>query len=115
MKFNVKAVVDADEFDDYDLRKALNEGLDGTVNLVEATVEAQGYVELTRTVRIAMARDVLVVAVPGQIGDWAAYIGAVPGKNHDNEEEEVARTGAKMRKLFAVTMFPNLDPDKYRE
>ena len=68
-----------------------------------------------RSDRVALARDVLAVAVPGVVEDWAVYIGAVPGENHDMEESLVAREGCKARKALACLLFPQFDPSKYRE
>lgn len=50
---------------------------------------------------------VLAVAVIGEFGDWAAYIGAVAGKNHDIEMVEVARSGSKLPLNVAKLLFPN--------
>lgn len=54
----------------------------------------------------ALSSKVLVVAVEGAIGDWAAYIDAVPGNNHDNEFFEVAEHGAKLDRHLAEILFP---------
>lgn len=67
----------------------------------------------------ALARKVLAVAVikyeeDGNLFDWAVYVDAVEGKNHDNEYMAVAYTGAKLIKEFAVILFPSYDQDKYR-
>ena len=61
----------------------------------------------------ALAREVLVVAVQGGRGDdWAAYIGAVPGMDHDREWEEVARSGSKLPREVAEVLFWDF-ADKY--
>ena len=62
----------------------------------------------------ALASKVLVVAVPGSVGDWAAYCDAVPGMRHRDETEEVARHGDKISKELAVVMFPQFDPAMFR-
>ena len=52
---------------------------------------------------------VLAVAVKGDIDDWAAYIGPVPGHNHMMEAEEVYRRGTKLPYLVAKVLFPSMD------
>ena len=76
---------------------------------------------MTRTIRIhkyALATRVLVVAVvnieDGKLFDWAAYVDAVPGINHENEAERVAGDGAKVSEELAKIMFPELDIERYR-
>lgn len=49
---------------------------------------------------------VIAVAVEGSVGDWAAYIGAVPGINHDEEWITVKEDGTKLPKTVAEAMFP---------
>lgn len=56
---------------------------------------------------VALGHDVLVVAVEGEIGDWAAYIGSVPGVSHEREYMEVAQTGNKLRRDVAELLFPD--------
>lgn len=61
----------------------------------------------------ALNRDVLAVAVTEEdVGDWAAYIGAVPGNNHEEEAELVARNGGKLPHKMAAILFPQID-EKY--
>lgn len=63
----------------------------------------------------ALAVRVLAVAMEGEIGDWAAYIDAVPGREHKLELEEVMKSGMKLDKKVAAALFPKLDIKKYRE
>ena len=57
----------------------------------------------------ALDSEVLATAVINPaVGDWSAYIGAVPGKNHEQEKTEVARTGNKLDTNIAVLIFPNI-------
>jgi hypothetical protein len=57
----------------------------------------------------ALANRVLVVAVINDdIKDWAAFIDAVPGKNHEQEKDEVARVGSKLPYEIAKLIFPAL-------
>lgn len=72
------------------------------------------YRTLDRPWYRALATRVLAVAVPGEIGDWAAYIDAVPGRDHSEEYKEVMHHGCKMDKRIAATLFDSLDPEKYR-
>ena len=61
----------------------------------------------------ALANDVLVVAKQGGRGDdWAAYIGAVPGHDHEREWRHVFERGAKLPYDFAKVLFPGFD-EKY--
>ena len=62
----------------------------------------------------ALDRRVLVVAVEGYAHDWAAYIGAVPGENHDEEAEEVTRHGSKLPRELAEFLFPHFKDLHYR-
>lgn len=62
----------------------------------------------------ALARRVLAVAVSGSIGDWSAYIDAVPGAKHSDEMAQVARTGVKLDRKLAELIFPGLDIKKFR-
>ncbi|MBE9509089.1 MAG: hypothetical protein IMY86_13715 [Chloroflexi bacterium] len=48
---------------------------------------------------------VLAVAVFDPCGDWAAYIGAVPGHEHDAEWMEVMKTGTKLPREVAVVLY----------
>ena len=58
---------------------------------------------------VTLDRKVIVVAVEGDIKDWAAYIGAVPGNNHYAEYMEVARQGTKLPREVASILFPDFD------
>lgn len=63
---------------------------------------------------MALDMRVLVVAREGGIRDWAAYIGAVPGEDHDLEWEEVARHGSKLSEELARVLFPSFRRLRYR-
>lgn len=55
----------------------------------------------------ALSPQVLAVAnINDQVGDWSAYIDAVPGRDHTKEYQEVSRIGAKLPKEIAVLLFP---------
>jgi hypothetical protein len=54
----------------------------------------------------ALARRVLCVSKTRITGEWAAYVDAVPGKRHEDEWEEVARTGSKLDEPVARLLFP---------
>ena len=62
---------------------------------------------MRKTRWIALDSRVIAVAVEGGIGDWSAYIGAVEGRNHDEEWEEVARHGTKLPREVAELLFPD--------
>jgi len=53
-----------------------------------------------------LASRVLVVAIEGGGGYWAAYVDAVNGENHELEWENVARHGTKLSREIAEIMFP---------
>lgn len=57
---------------------------------------------------------VIAVAKEGAIGDWAAYIGAVPGNSHENEWPEVAASGSKLPESVANALFPHFARFEYR-
>ena len=52
-----------------------------------------------------LASDVLVVAKPGGFNDWAAYIGGVMGRNHDDEWKAVEEYGNKLPEHIARAIF----------
>ena len=59
--------------------------------------------------RYVLARRVMAVAVyDEEVGDWAAYIDAVPGNNHSEEWQEVVDYGLKLPKRVAEVLFPVL-------
>lgn len=57
-------------------------------------------------VRIALHRNVLVVAHTRIEGAWAAYCGPVLGNNHEEEYHNVLREGDKISENLARVMFP---------
>ncbi len=57
---------------------------------------------------------VIAVATEGYAEDWAAYIGAVEGKNHQQEWQEVKDTGTKLPKAIAEVLFPEFKDLNYR-
>ena len=61
---------------------------------------------------IALDRQVLAVATE-RIDGWCAYIGAVPGKNHDNEWDEVLRQGCKLSEHVAIAIFGKREDMSY--
>ena len=57
----------------------------------------------------ALASKVLVIAVINDdIKDWAAFIDAVPGMDHEQEKIEVARVGNKLPFEIAKLIFPQI-------
>jgi len=62
----------------------------------------------TRRVR-PLAHNVLAVATTRIEGAWKAYIGAVPGFNHELEKEEVFRQGTQLPEDVARCLFPDFD------
>lgn len=46
--------------------------------------------------------------------DWTAYIDSVKGINHNDEWQEVAKSGDKLPSKIAVAIFPNLPIEKFR-
>jgi len=64
----------------------------------------------------ALAIKVLTFAVANvSVGDWAAYIDAVPGIDHDKEFDQLLkkRRSAKLSHDIAKIIFPSYD-EKYR-
>ena len=51
-------------------------------------------------------RQVLYVATTRIEGTWKAYVAPVPGKNHDDEWQEVLRTGSPVWEPVARIYFP---------
>jgi hypothetical protein len=65
--------------------------------------------------RIALDQKVLAVAsVNLDVGDWAVYIGAVPGENHDQEWIEVWKHGTKLSRQIAEILFPEFKQFNWR-
>ena len=57
----------------------------------------------------SLARRVLAIAiVNSQIGDWTAYVDAIPGVNQDKEWEAVVREGNKLPEAVAKILFPEI-------
>lgn len=63
---------------------------------------------------VPLASRVLAVCVCGTAGDWAVYIDAVPGKDHQLEKEDVLLVGNKVKKELAFILFPLMDKKKFR-
>ena len=62
----------------------------------------------------ALSQKVLAVAkVNVDIGDFAVYIDAVPGDDHDAECAEVAASGAKTTPEIAKVLFPAMFTEDY--
>ncbi len=64
------------------------------------------WIPLDRRVIVVAVVDDLPGLYPSKKGEWAAYIGAVSGDNHEIEVEEVARRGTKIQKSIAEILFP---------
>jgi hypothetical protein len=73
--------------------------------------DANEFVPIVR--RVALARNVLVVAETRADGMWKAYCDAVPGMNHDNEWQEVVRVGCQVSRRVARAMFPEFEEREY--
>jgi hypothetical protein len=84
------------------------------VKLLDVSATPMTY-QPPRMVHRALDRQVLAVAVPGAIGDWAVYVGAVTGHSHEREAAEVASEGAKQTRAVAAFLFPQFNPDLYRD
>ena len=54
-----------------------------------------------------LGHRVLAVLSRG-VGEWRVYVDAVPGKNHEEEWEEVARFGDKQREEVGRAIAENL-------
>lgn len=63
---------------------------------------------------VALACRVLAVAVEGEVGDWAAYVDAVEGEDHDREWQAVAKSGEKMSREVAELLFPDFKDLRWR-
>jgi len=61
----------------------------------------------------AIARDILVVARSRIVGEWKAYVGTVPGVNHDDEFDAVLNSGNPLLEATARSLFPNLKDIPY--
>lgn len=60
-------------------------------------------------VRRVLTRRVMIVAKTRVECAWAAYMDAVPGCNHDSEQEAVLRHGDKLLEETARFFFPEFD------
>lgn len=63
--------------------------------------------------RRALHSQILVVAVTRIEGTWKAYIGPVPGHNHDVEWESVYREGNDVGEKLARVLFPDFEGVPY--
>lgn len=57
---------------------------------------------------------VLAVAIEGAVKDWAAYIGAVQGKNFEEEAQQIAEHGTKLPRKIAELLFPSFRNLRWR-
>jgi len=64
------------------------------------------WIPLDRRVIVVAVVDNLPKLYPSKEGEWAAYIGAVKGDNHEIELDEVARRGTKIPQWMAEKLFP---------
>lgn len=54
-----------------------------------------------------VALDQYVIAVAKErVDGWAAYIGSVPGKEHEHEWIDVLHGGTKLDEAVAIQIFP---------
>lgn len=116
MKYDFYGSVEVDyAVNGYDVERMVAEGFkaDRDTRLLTVRADAQRYIKPTLT-HYALDREVLAVAVPGEVGDWAVYVGAVPGRNHGDEIQGVASEGSKLPVHLAKILFPQFDPEKYR-
>jgi len=60
-----------------------------------------------QTTYVALACDVVAVAITRQEGKWCAYCKAVRGFSHEDEWQEVLRTGEKLSETIAKAIFPD--------
>jgi hypothetical protein len=81
--------------------------------MTESKGEPTGFLAGKRYRRMALAQHVMVVAVFDlEVGDWSAYIDAVPGNDHAAEWGSVVDHGDKIPKDVAAVLFPGLAADK---
>lgn len=96
------------------------EQLSAAIDQIEEIMEIAKSVRAARSKpktwygMLALAPDVLAVAVAHpDVGDWAVYIGSVPGIDHEGEKNLVATTGSKCSEAMASLLFPNF-AEKYK-
>lgn len=58
---------------------------------------------------------VIAVASQGWVGDWAAYIGAVEGRDHEGEWFLVMEYGTKLPQDIAEALFPEFKMLHWRD
>ena len=63
--------------------------------------------------RYALESRVIAVAKTRIEGAWAAYVDAVPGHNHDEEQDAVLAHGTKLAEPLARTWFPQFEGVPY--
>lgn len=61
-----------------------------------------------------LSNHVIVVAVEGEVNDWAAYIDAVPGNNFSSEWQKVRDYGTKLPRQIAEVIFPDFKDLRWR-
>jgi len=63
--------------------------------------------------KYALSRCVMAVAsYDEEVGDWAAYVDAIPGHDHDEEWKAILDHGMKLPKRIAEVIFPTLAEDE---
>jgi hypothetical protein len=69
---------------------------------------SNGYFEFEgrKWLRHVLNREVLIVATFTCGANWKAYVGVVPGRNHDRESLDVLRTGDRLDERLARFLFP---------
>ena len=61
----------------------------------------------------ALSSKIIAVANTRVEGRWKAYIDAVPGKNHDEEWQDVRRQGVAVPHEIAKAIFPGFAAIRY--
>lgn len=78
----------------------------------QSFAEAQKPMPIVVRIR-PLSKRVLAVARTRIEGKWAAYIDSVPGHSHEEEMDEVLRSGVKLPIEVAKSLFPEFENIPY--
>jgi hypothetical protein len=72
------------------------------------TLDAENFPNNKYERRVLDWQVIAVASINVAVGDWTAYIGAVPGKDHTVEWITVRSSGGKLSEDMANLLFPSI-------
>jgi len=71
-------------------------------------------IKMAQLVRVLASRVITVASINDDVGEWTAFIDAVPGMNHDEEWQAVLYRGTKLDERIAKVIFPEFTHLRWR-